>query len=251
MDDVTVLIPIGPKVSNLRWIREALRSVFGQKHPVKEIMLIDDQAHLTSQWIWETFDIFDDDSFHFLGTDHRGKETWAWENRIPYISLWQTPWRLGFAGAFNCGVALSAHDLVMYLASDDLLYPDCVADCVEAYRRNQEQDAWYAVSYEVENSPGVREIPINAAMITKGLWQYTGGFPPSAFVGPDALILSCLMVHAPDKIVHVAPGKANYFNRVHAEQDTGEASFFLSEMDSIRNKETNRFQPYPEWANER
>jgi glycosyltransferase involved in cell wall biosynthesis len=252
MDDVTVLIPVGPKPGNIRWINDALESVYAQTHPVKEIFLIDDQAHLTSQWIWKTFDIYPDNGFHFLNSDHRLKDTWAWDNppdnRETYISLWQTPWRLGFSAAFNCGMALSMNDLVIYLASDDTLHPDCVADCLETYHQNQEEDAWYALTYQ-SDSGGICDIPINAAMVTHGLWKFTGGFPPSAFAGPDALLLSCLMAHAPYKIIKVNPGKPNYFIREHEDQDTHSmASFFLEEMGTIRNKETSRFVPNPDWA---
>ena len=90
-------------------------------------------------------------------------------------------------------------------------------------------------------------IPINAAMITRNLWKWANGFPPSAFAGPDALFLSRLMIHAPDRIIKVAEGKPNYWIRQHANQETGrQASFFLTEMDSIRNKETERFVPNTE-----
>lgn len=252
MDHVTVLMPIGPKPGHLKWINEALDSIFKQTRPIKEIMLIDDQAHLSSQWIWDTFDIFDE-SLHFMGTDHHSKEVWVWDssftNRETYLSLWKTPWRLGFAAAFNCGMALAMNELVVYLASDDFLYPDCVADCLETYHANQEKDAWYALSYDVQDEPGVHTIPNNCAMITRGLWEFTGGFPPSAFAGPDALLLSCLIANAPDRIIPVKSGKANYFCRKHDDQDThSQASFFLDEMNAIRNKETERFSPEPEWA---
>lgn len=249
MENVTVLMPVGPKPGHLDWIEDALQSVFAQTYPVKEIMLIDDQAHLSSQWIWNTFDIFPE-GFHYMDTFQHGKQVWVWDNppkdREIYVSLWETPWRLGFSAAFNCGMSLTMNDLVMYLGSDDLLGPDCVEDCIDAYHANNNADGWYAVSYEDEKGQ-VQDIPINAALITKGLWKFTGGFPPSAFVGPDALLLSCLMVHAPEKIVKVKPGKVNYYNREHPDQETRQASFFLDEMNSIRNKETNRFMPNPEW----
>lgn len=255
MENVTVLMPIGPKPGHLQWFNEALQSVYDQTYPVKEIMLIDDQAHLSSQWIWNTFDTFPE-KFHYMDTFQWGKQVWVWDDppkeREIYISLWPTPWLLGFAAAFNCGMQLALTDLVMYLGSDDKLYPDCVADCVEAYTLNNKEDAWYAVSYDVENERGVHTIPNNCAMTTKGFWRWSGGFPPSAFAGPDALLLSRLLKHAPEKIIMVKPGKANYFNRSHADQDThSTASFFLDEMNSIRNKETERFIPNPEWANER
>lgn len=248
MDSVTILLPVGPKPGHRQWIAEALDSIYQQTHPVKEIFLIDDQAHLTSQWIWNTFDVFPA-SFHFIGSDHRCKEQWAWETeRLPLVSLWKTPWLLGFSAAFNCGVSLAAHDLVIYLASDDKLKPTCVADCLETYHANQEKDAWYALTYETDNGQ-VSDIPINAAMLTKGLWKLTGGYPPSAFAGPDALMLSCLMVHDPYRIIKVKPGVVNYWIRSHADQDTHhQASFFLDEMNGIRNKETARYQPNPEWA---
>ena len=125
--------------------------------------------------------------------------------------------------------------------------PTCVADCRQAYKDNNERDAWYALSYQV--GADVHAIPNNAAMITRNLWKWLNGYPPAAFAGPDALVLSRLMVHAPDRIIKVAEGKANYWVREHPAQDTKRQFAFYAAtgiMEVIRNKETERFVPNTE-----
>jgi len=81
--------------------------------------------------------------------------------------------------------------------------------------------------------------------------ELLGGLSPAAFAGPDALVLSILMVHAPDRIIRVAPGKVNYHIREHPEQDTKQQMAFYAMsgcIEVIRNKETERFVPNPEWT---
>jgi hypothetical protein len=134
------------------------------------------------------------------------------------------------------------------MGSDDVLMPTCLEDCLETYQQNNQKAAWYSVTYQLQNGK-VDSIPINAAMVTKRLFQLTGGFPPTASVGGcDALCLSILIKHMPDRIIQVRPGKVNYWIRSHAEQETHrQSSFFLDEMNSIRNKETERWTPC-KWA---
>jgi hypothetical protein len=72
------------------------------------------------------------------------------------------------------------------------------------------------------------------------------GFPPAAFAGPDAVLLSCLIAHAPDRIIKVAEKKPLYWIREHADQETKrQFSFYAASgiMEVIRNKETERFMP--------
>jgi glycosyltransferase involved in cell wall biosynthesis len=162
------------------------------------------------------------------------------------IKVWRTPWNIGFSQAFNCGVGLADNDLIIYLAADDTLGPECVADCIETWNANGQKDAWYALTYE-SPSGGVCSIPINAAMITRNLWKAARGFPPAAFAGPDAAALSCLMIHAPDRIIKVKPGKVNYHIREHPSQETKiTAQPYSDEMTSIRNKLTANFKFDPE-----
>ena len=88
-------------------------------------------------------------------------------------------------------------------------------------------------------------------MITKNLWKFLGGFPPSAGVAAcDALTLSILMVHAPEKIIQVKQGTPLCWCRTGAHQDTRKnMSFFAtygSVVEQLRNLETQRFVPHTE-----
>lgn len=240
---VTILIPVGPNPAYKQWLPEALESAIGQTYPAHEILLIDDAADLHY--------LIEDEHLRLWDATMGGKYIYNippyLSEKGPVLSIWKAPWRLGFSAAFNCGVGLAEYDLIVYLASDDKLGSEAVEDCVGAWEAAGRKDAWYAMTYMVGTE--VRSIPINAAMITKGLWRYLGGFPPSAFAGPDALLLSCLMVHAPDRIIKVREGKPNYWIREHSEQETHhQASYFLDEMNSIRGKETDRFKPNPSWV---
>lgn len=261
MNPVTVLIPVGPQPEYLQWLPEAINSVLEQTVPVDEILLIDDgdNFHYTGgwePWLFPEIAVLIGDLLELpMFVRHAGMPS-LYTGKVSYgiyhyepditISCWKTPWNIGFAQAFNCGVGLADNDLIVYLAADDMLYPTAVEDCLATWEANDQKDAWYAMSYRLQDGTE-GNIPINAAMITRNLWKWAGGFPPSAFAGPDALFLSRLMVHAPDRIIKVAEGKPNYWIRQHANQETGrQASFFLEEMGSIRNKETERFVPNAE-----
>lgn len=276
MNDITVVIPVGHKPAYKNWLPEAVESVLKQTVLPREIFIVDDQANIS---ISDFHRLFREPGY---GSDfyHAGYYNKVWfgrnekqDRRVDNLgevysisrcggeyfkheenshrfraTYWRTPWRLGFSASFNCGVGLAENDLIVFLASDDIMMPNCIEACIESYKNNDQKDAWYYMTYEVEND-GIFNLPNNVALITKGLWAYLGGFPPSAFAGPDALLISILLKHSPDKLVHVKSDGPLQWLRQHKDQDTHEqASHFNSEVISIRNKETNRFIPNPEWA---
>ncbi|GAG14074.1 unnamed protein product, partial [marine sediment metagenome] len=83
---ITVTIPVGPELHHRRWLDECLDSITGQTVPPDEVLLIDDMAGLPSY-------------------------------RKRGYRVWRSPWLLGTAHAFNFGVALAAHELVIMLGS--------------------------------------------------------------------------------------------------------------------------------------
>lgn len=252
--NVTVLITVGPNPCYKKYLPEAVESVLDQSVLVNELLIIDDQALLDPVEIYPYWEdqlvrFFDNDSGFGMQSYsvYEGKGTKTW------IRIWQTPWNIGFSQAFNCGVGLAANDLIIFLAADDKLLPDAVKDCVEAYEENNCKDAWYGMGYELQDGTQASAFN-NVAMITKGLWKWTGGFPPSAFAAPDALLISCLLKHAPKKLVKVKGGKVNYWVRQHPNQETGrQAGYFMASgvVNTIRDLETKRFKPNPEWVNKR
>lgn len=239
MENVTVLIPIGPQKEYLQWLPEAIESVLAQIVLPSEILLLADGFDLN---------ILHHLYGHTFFTRRDNKECFYKDKNSPTITYWRSPWNIGFSPLFNCGVGLADNELIVYLASDDKLMPTCIEDCINTWNENNQKDAWYACSYQLENRDAY-SIPNNAAMVTKNLWKWMKGFPPAAFAGPDALLLSCLMVHAPDRIIKVAEGKPNYWLREHPVQETKRQFAFYAAsgiMEVIRNMETQRFTPNEE-----
>lgn len=186
MPEVSVAIPVGPHASNTRWLWECLESVRKQTHKAKEIILVDDGAELYyADW----------------GDD---------------LKIWHSPWRLGVAHAFNMGVGLANTECVFMLGSDDTLEPKCLERCVDAY----DGMGYYHVCVRYQNGD-LQNIPCNAAMVTKSLWLYTGGFPVESAVGaPDAALLSMLYAKRPKLIKQVAENVPLYNYRAHPETET-------------------------------
>lgn len=207
---ITVVVPYGPHHLYGEFLESFLDSVWSQTAVPDQILIIDDCQSLPD---------------------------------VPHVDVYTMPWPAGCAVGWNFGVALARNDCVFMAGSDDIMYPECLESCYESYKEHQQKAAWYNVTIEDDHGD-IHWIPNNAAMVTKLLWTITGGFPPSAGVGgPDALLLSILMTYMPDRIVQVRQDTPLYRVRSHPHQDTGrQASFFLDEMGSVRNKETARWK---------
>jgi glycosyltransferase involved in cell wall biosynthesis len=237
--DVTVLMPVGPNY-NEEWLKEAVDSIYAQTIPVSSIQIVLDGRFKFS--IWNYINPCDyRDQFHHINwtgdSRYIGKDT-----NIPTVWVYRIPANVGFVAAFNIGMSLAREDLVIYLASDDKLMPNAVELALNTYTAHSGLDAWYAFSY-VDSDGKEGMIPINAAMITKKLWYGVGGYPPAAFVGPDAAVLSCLIKHAPERIIPIEPGTPLYWIRNHDQQETKTHTWrFVDEMNSIRNKLTEDFK---------
>lgn len=186
---ISVVIPVGPYSANRRWLDEAIASVYAQTRQPEEVLIIDDMAGLPE---------------FYYGTH-----------------VWYSPWRLGVAHAFNFGVALARNDLVFLMGSDDILEPDCLQKCYERWLENQKQDAYYYTGIRYSDNGELQDLPCGYALVTKGLWRDTGGFPVESAVGaPDAAFVSILMVHHKNSLVMVSDGKPLVTYRRHNESDT-------------------------------
>lgn len=254
MTSVSVAIPLGPNPAYREWLPECVASVVNQIYDGDiNIVLIDDQANVTEDEFEALVkevgelsnrrgfaDVGDPDYYH-ADWDNGGADI----NRRLY--MYRTWWNVGVADAFNFGVALAPDELVFMLGSDDKMLPKCIKHCVRTWEKNDRKDAWYAVTIQYQSGQK-QDIPCNTAMVTQRLWKYLGGFPPSAGVGAcDAILLSILMVHAPDRIIRVREGEPLCWLREHATQDTQVNGWlFAREVVDIRNKETLRFVPKAE-----
>jgi hypothetical protein len=198
---ITVVIPVGPYPANKRWLGECLESIWSQTLRPDEVLIIDDMAAVeTTIPVWIN-----------------------WGSWTKTFRVWHSPWRLGVAHAFNFGVGLARNELAFMLGSDDWIEADCLKECIDSWKNNNEKDAYYyvGVRYSDDRSNPLQTLPCNAAMVTKGFWRKTGGFPvESASGAPDAALISMLLRKEPKSLVPVAGGKPLYNYRSHSETDT-------------------------------
>lgn len=192
-EPITVVIPVGPSEANRRWLPEAIDSVYRQTVMARLVLAID-----------------------------YGGPTVIADLRYEDL-LWRAPWRSGVAHMFNFGVGIARTELVFMLGSDDYLEPDCLEQCIAAYLRNGRRDAYYYVGVHYLDGQGEQTLPCGAAMVTKGLWEQTGGFPPEVATGAsDAAFISMCLVHRPDALIPVNPDKSLYNYRTHSGSDTSQ-----------------------------
>lgn len=213
LEPITVAIPVGPSPANQQWLPEAIESCKAQTHPPAEILLIDDMAGI------ERCD----------------------------CRVWKAPWLLGVGAAFNMGVALAKTELVFMLGSDDTLDPKCLEQCAKTYEKNDRADAYYWTSLHYMDGED-QTLPCNAAMVTKGFWRKTGGFPPETGSGaPDAALISMLMTKMPGSLVGVSHGHPLYNYRRHQGTDTASRGPWQSVILSTRDILSATWQE-PNWG---
>ena len=221
---ITVLIPVGPWPWSTRWLPECLQSVLAQTRQADEILLVDDMAGL------------DERAF---GLDER-----------TFCRIWRAPWRLGVAGAFNAGVAMAAHDLIIMLGADDRLMPQALELCEKAYQIRR-RDALGYYHMDVEYSDGEQQnLPCHAAMVTKALWRHTGGFPPESGIGaPDAAFISVMLAHygGAGHLYRVESPEPLYWVRRHRYQDTAMRQVYQRSILEVRDILTSTWQR-PKWG---
>jgi glycosyltransferase involved in cell wall biosynthesis len=189
---ITVAIPVGPFPANKQWLDECIQSVVNQTRPADEILIIDDMAGLSTQ-------------------------------DYPKARLWYSPWLLGVAHAFNFGVALAKNECVLMLGSDDVLKPDCLETCEKEYISQGKRDGYYycGVEYMDDRPDKTQTVPCNMAMVTKGLWKKTGGFPVESSSGAnDAVLVSIMLNFMHEYLIPIDGGRAIAYYRPHAGTDT-------------------------------
>lgn len=261
MDDkVTVVIPVGPNPVYLEWLPEAVESVFKQTYPVSELLIIDDMSELGNEVdtypfntvMFELFQKLSSAPFNFYNQNLQGKDYYEYIDPLQdiLITYWRCPWLSGVSHAFNYGMALADHELVFQIGSDDKLMPTCIEECVKEYHARNKAPAYYNVT-DILDTGEMVSIPNHSALYTKQLWKDTGGFPVQAALGaPDALFLSILMVHFPDRIFQVKEGTPLYWVRTHEHQMTKhDMAFYATSgcIEAIRNKEAERWVK-PTWT---
>lgn len=217
---VTVAIPVGPFAANKRWLAEAIDSA--HEAQADEILLISDMAGGLGEYC-----------------------------TYPEVVVWETPWRVGVATAFNFGVALAEHDLVFMLGSDDTLMPDCLIECVKTYKSVGRPDEKYfavGVRYSDDREDKDQYTPCNAAMVSKALWERCGGFPIETGSGaPDAALMSIFLKNKDAGTWHIVNGSRPLYNyRVHPGTDTAQRQPWQGVILKTRDILTAQWKP-PIW----
>ncbi len=228
---VSVIIPVGPAMHHQRYLGQAIESVKAQTFAVNEILLIDDMAS--------------------LGPSVMMKDSDVAEMLAPYqdCKIWYAPWRMGVAHAFNAGVSLARNELVFMLGSDDKLLPHCIERAIVTWRNAGKADHYYWAGVQYSDGRENQYLPCNAAMVTKGLWQKTGGFPPEAASGAcDAAYISQLLGNnMSDLLECIDHDEPQYWYRVNPESDTANRASWQGVILATRDILTANWQR-PVWG---
>jgi len=239
MTGITVAIPVGPRSTDQQWLGECLQSVHAQTRKADEILLVDDMAGLSLDGAFPLSD-----------------GSWKVESGpLAPCRIWRTPWRSGVAAVMNFGVALAKNNLVLMLCADDLLHPECLGYCLNAYDNydpNIRDKTFFflGVQYLDGRVNDQQFEPCGAAMVTKKFWKICGGFPPEGALGaPDAALLSILIGNPGiGNMVGVCRGKLLYYCRPHNDSDTAaKGPNWQGAIMSTRNYLTQEWKP-PEWG---
>lgn len=223
MTRIAVVIPVGPEVHHAQWYGEAIESVRAQTRPADHIQIVDDM--------------------------HGGDlvaplPELGWE-------LYRPPWLLGVAGAFNHGVAKAFQngcDLALMMGADDKLEPRVLERVVTEYEQNGSADGYYWCDVIYQDGV-VQGLPCNNAAVTPGFMRESGGLPMDASSGAmDAALISAMLVHRRDLLVHVPGGSdARFWSRQHPQQETARLNRYAAANAIIRDVFTENFKP-PTWG---
>lgn len=206
-NSISVTIPVGPRPSHRRWLFEALDSIAKQTEPPSEVIIIDDQAHITNRYGWLCTE--------FISEAAQG---------LNAIRVETTPWLSGVAHAFNYGVAFAPTEHVIMMGSDDLLAPHAVRDCLDAIGKHGDEYGYYWMDVEYMDTGETQALPCHAAMVTKGLWNLMGGFPVESAIGaPDTILVSMMLGSdlLNKHLIRVESATPPYKYRRHPESETG------------------------------
>lgn len=203
---LAVVIPVGPNLHDADWLGECVESVLSQTRKPDKLVVVMDKAEITL--------------LHPTLLP-------AYESGLDVV-VWESPWYLGVAHAFNFGVAVGDCMLSFLLGADDVLLPRCLELCEQAYWREPQKDRdlsyyWVGVRYMDGETPD-QFMPCNAAMVPRELWDRTRGFPIESALGkPDSAFVSGLVVHGKSKgmgLVTVDGTQPLYLYRQHPDTES-------------------------------
>lgn len=217
---ISVVLPVGPKKEDKKWLGECLASIRPQLRGADEIILIDDMANLDNSYICNKTRI------------HKNN------------------WRLGCASSWNVGISIALNNWCLMMGADDWLAPNAIQKAIEKITQTNDEFGYYSytIQYYSEHSKELQEIqslPCNAAIVNKKFWKYTGGFPVETAVGaPDAAFISILLGNkGVGNIIKINEGTPLYFVRRHSNQDTAQRYSYQGVILEVRNILTREWRP--------
>jgi len=142
---ISIVVPIGPEPHQRAHVGECLESVYSQTQLPSEIVIVES-----------------------IEADYPNP-------RVEIeLNMWIGPRVRTIAEAFNLGVWWAKNELVFLLGSDDKLMPRCLELCYVAYKFFGDPLGWYSVGVEYSNG-FTQNTPCLAAMVTRALWNKSGG----------------------------------------------------------------------------
>lgn len=224
---ISIIVPVGPNPKYFEFLPECLDSIIEQMSGEDEVVLVDDMARAMNGIA----------QYHGIGPYSR----FLLEKRI---TIYENKWRMGCADCWNLGIAIARNNFCLMMGSDDKLMPGCL-DAIREVIGSPDVDThgWYNLACIDSNGEEYNWYN-NAACVSKLLWKATGGFPEEAGLGaPDALMVSCLMVHGPQHLHKIKEDTPLYWVRVWGEgQETPRTGKYWEEIISVRNKVTENFK---------
>ena len=217
---VAIVVPVGPKQLHARWLAECLESIVAQSDPADFVVIVDDMHGITDEHVEP-----------LSGMDY---------------TIYRPPWLLGVGSAFNhgCAVAFNAGaDLALMMGADDALGPQLVAGLRRQYEREGGRAGyyWHDTHYQDGNQ---QRLPCNNASMTPGFLRTTGGLPVEAAAGGmDAALISAMLVHWPESLIHVDEPGAFVWSRQHPDQERERLRIYDGMNGAVRNVVTNTYAP--------
>jgi glycosyltransferase involved in cell wall biosynthesis len=167
---IAIVVPVGPYERHRTHLPELVQSIENQTMPPGEVIFVDDGGGTIA------------------GTDRLLPPTVG----TVQTRLVRNRWNLGVAASMNVGIGSAVEDLMIMACADDLLLPRCVELCWAAWTREKEPLGYYYLGLRYSNGEE-QNTACGAAMVTRALWKYTGGFFNVRGGADDHVFLSALL----------------------------------------------------------
>ena len=148
---ITVVVPVGPLPRHSEYLIECLESVRDQTVKPAELLVIDNGAGVLETGVFDC----------------------PCTAGLPVANVYRLRENIGISGGFNAGVEYAQNELILFLASDDLLKPEAVRRSWQAWNHYGQKLGWYFLGVEYSNGFS-QNTPCLAAMVSKELWRVAG-----------------------------------------------------------------------------